>query len=250
MNFELSDRDYGLFVLRDFDIEAQLIAIRDLLRRNEEADERVDQKISEYAEQMNAANGEQEYFLDLLYVDECHSSVFQDAAHSLAAAGMLAPLIEGYFTAAYPNIAEELDLSTRALGGGVRSARSVAQYWDPHFVFHQNGTGKDIVGGITQLAESIGLSSEFPDDYQPVFKALFLYRNKVFHHGFEWPMDERNRFKQAVVESKWPAEWFSKATSNNEPWIIYMSSTFIEKCLSTFELCLEGVGRFLRQKSA
>jgi len=250
VQFGLSDRDYGLFVLEEFDIEAQLIAIRDFLRRNSKADKRVSERIAAYAEQMKSATGDEEYFLDSLFVDECHGSVFQDAAHSLAAAGMLSPLIEGYFTVAFPNIAKQLDLFPRAIDGNIRSANSVVQYWDPHFVFGKKGTRKDIVGGIVQIAQSMGLSNALPNDYQDVFNALFRYRNKVFHHGFEWPMDERKRFKKAVSDENWPETWFTESLSGGEPWIIYMSQEFIEKCLSTFESCLEGVGSFLRLNSS
>lgn len=250
MKFELSDRDFGLFALEDFDIEAQLIAVQDLLRRNSEADERVRQRINEYADKMQAATGDQERHLDDLYVDECHRSVFQDAAHSLAAAGMLAPLIESYFTAAFPTVARQLDLSPSATSEDVRSAHSVAQYWDPHFVFNKNGTRKDLVEGIAQLSKSIGLDAEFPADFREVLKALFLYRNKVFHHGFEWPMDERKRFLQTSADENWPSEWFTFSKRNEDPWIIYMTTEFVEKCLSTFDLCLTGVGRFIRKKLA
>ena len=38
----------------------------------------------------------------MIGVDHLHQSVFQDAAHSMAAVGMLAPFVESLFKQAFP----------------------------------------------------------------------------------------------------------------------------------------------------
>jgi hypothetical protein len=233
-------------MLGDVDIEAQLIAIRGLLNRNARAEKEVSEEIESLKTDLDKASGEYAHHLDDRLVDQYHASVFLDAANSLSAAGMLAPLIESYFTSAFPIIAERLDLDTGSVGSGDRRNYANARYWDPHVVFGKSSTHNDIARGIAQLASAIELDAMFPDDYARVLTALFAYRNKIFHHGFEWPMEERKKFLARVGTEDWPEDWFSQSTSGGEPWIIYMSETFVQKCLDTFEGCLAGVGRFIR----
>ena len=65
--------------------------------------------------------------------------------------------------------------------------------------------------------------------------ALFAYRNKMFHNGFEWPMKERHKFSEEIQRRGWPPEWFKKSTSGDQPWIFYMSADFIQHCLDTID---------------
>jgi hypothetical protein len=62
----------------------------------------------------------------------------------------------------------------------------------------------------------------------------------MFHNGLEWPLDERIRSKG------WPSDWFSTATSADEPWIFYLSEQYIEHCLEMIEQVLDAVGAFNR----
>ena len=80
--------------------------------------------------------------------------------------------------------------------------------------------------------------------------ALFGYRNNMFHNGFEWPLEKREKFAQRIKNSGWPDAWFGKATRDKEPWIFYMSPDFIEHCLHTIDQVLEGVGRYLLANKA
>ena len=80
-----------------------------------------------------------------------------------------------------------------------------------------------------------------------MFSALFTYRNRMFHHGFEWPMNERKKFDEMIREEGWPPEWFRKSESGGEPWIFYMSDQFVQHCLTTIDQVLEGVGRYLKR---
>ena len=92
MMFEISNRDHGEFLVEELNLEAQLAAGRRLLRRHREADDELNRDISEIAEAAKKASGEYGMHLENLWVDQVHSTVFQGAAHSMSALGMLAPL--------------------------------------------------------------------------------------------------------------------------------------------------------------
>ena len=38
-------------------------------------------------------------------------------------------------------------------------------------------------------------------------------------------------------ENRWLSDWFSKATSDDEPWMFYMTSAFVDHCLEMAEGC-------------
>src|SRR4051812_29218190 len=90
----LTPRDY-LYVLNlDFDIEAQLAAIAGLLQRNRRADKALKDEIEQIEQHAGRHEGiRAELALDD-WLDRIHYSTYQDAAHSMSAVGMLAPLIE------------------------------------------------------------------------------------------------------------------------------------------------------------
>ena len=73
--------------------------------------------------------------------------------------------------------------------------------------------------------------------------ALFTYRNRIFHHGFEWPKAERANFEALIADRGWPPDC---STSGGEPWIIYMSETLIRHSLASIDAILEGIGIFVR----
>jgi len=76
--------------------------------------------------------------------------------------------------------------------------------------------------------------------------ALFSYRNKIFHHGLEWPLEERVKFLKTASSKGWTEDWFAQSTSIGEPWIIYLSDVFIRICLVIFEESRVAVGAFVR----
>lgn len=90
--------------------------------------------------------------------------------------------------------------------------------------------------------------SHLPGDPRPTLQALFEYRNKMFHCGFEWPVDEREQFDNRIKEAKWPFDWFDKATSGGKPWVFYLTDTFINHCLTMVERVIEGIGAFCRKE--
>ena len=197
----------------DFDYDSQMAAIFDLLYRLEEADDKLAFDIKNTEEFALRSSGDANESAVEEWVDLTHASLYQDAAHSMAAVGMLAPVIESVFKNAFLKMGENL---------------------------HRKG---GIVKGIESAVERSGLRPYLPDDLISTLEALFAYRNKMFHYGFEWPQDERRKFNNRL--SDWPTGWFQKATLDDEPWMFYMSPYFIRHCLSVILMCIEGIESFI-----
>ena len=222
----LTNRDWDHIELRVLDVEAQLLAIKSLIRRNQQADEDLEQKIKDLYEQARRTTEVRNSpYQDDRWVDETYQSFFQDAAHSMAAIGMLVPFVEALFEAIFPRLPDEKAKDKQG-----------------------------IVKATTQLAESSGLAQFFPDDYEKTLDALFLYRNKMFHNGFIWPLDVRKKFQKTIKERGWPCNWFEETIHKDPcekgdkemPWIFCMSADFIEHCLLTVEKILDGYGKSVR----
>jgi hypothetical protein len=248
ITFGLTNRDLALVLLGDADFEAQLIAIRAALHRNAADEKQTGEEIKQFAEHVKNYSGDEEYQVNLEnhWVDLMHGSVFQDAAHSMSAVGMLAPLVESLLVALFAGIKEH----QQGDGPPAQDPRSMAvekDFWDPHYVF-EPARRTDLVAGAHQLAASTGLAAHLPQGWDAVITALMAYRNKMFHHGFEWPQSERDKFEKRIANDGWQPEWFLKSTSAGKPWIFYMSSIFIDQCIVTIEGILEGAGAYLRQK--
>lgn len=246
-DFGLTNRDEAFLLLGELDLEAQLLAVRSLIRRNAQADNLLAQEIDELAKRAESASGEYGLHLTNSWVDELHGSVFQDAANSMAAIGMLAPMLESLFVAVFAGIRDLAPPATPVSPTGPRAAHLAdPKFWDPHFLFGLVGSRKDVVPGICQLAESIGLAAHLPADYATILNALFKYRNKIFHNGFEWPKRERSNFEALIVHEGWPTAWFERSLSNGETWIVYMSDVLIELALKRLDEMLDGIGVFIR----
>src|SRR2546425_450667 len=124
-------------------------------------------------------------------------SVYQDAAHSLAAVGMLARLIESILVHSFDAIRTKYGNVLTI--GFPRSGGTDDKRWDCHQ--HVSDKGKwrtDLINGTVQLANSIGLSPFLPSAAAKTLEALFAYRNKNFHVGFEWPVKERAAFQKRI----------------------------------------------------
>jgi hypothetical protein len=234
---------YFLYALGvDIDIDYQFVAIRSLLSQHRAADAEMEREIqtnSEWAGQTGHEHAIDEW------VDSMHGSVYQDAAHSLSAVGMLAPLIESILYQAFR--------ATEAKYGrhvSVAASRPVRQNdedkaWDCHWLCNKNGKWrKDLLPGVRQLSAAIGLDPFLPASADKTLSALFGYRNKNFHNGLEWPVEERDVFVGRVVQERWDG-WFRWATSDNKPWVIYMTPEFIDHCLTFAEELLDALGTFV-----
>lgn len=245
-SFEFTSRDRALVLIEEYDLEAQLLVIKGLVKRNSESDKTLEAEIKVLDAEIRRHTDDYADFLQDSWIEHLHSSVFQDAAHSMSTVGMLAPFVESLFVAIFQGLR-----ANRRPVDGVSDARAAAlhdDFWNPHYVFEGGRRRKDVVRGIRQLSESTGLAAYLPDSLSKTLSALFGYRNKMFHNGFEWPMVEREKFGNTIRENQWPSEWFTQSTSDGKPWIFYMSSNFIQHCFATIDQVLEGVGDYLREK--
>lgn len=246
---ELEPRDYLYALEVDFDVDAQLMAIGGLLHRNRNADQSVRDEIKRLEERTkHMQDVEQQEWAVADWVDQLVHSTYQDAAHSMSAVGMLAPLVETVFHQCFQSIGKRFYPPTHPLKTHDRWNSAHAIQWDCHFVVTNGRVQKDIVKGIFQLSDAVGLTGRFPADLRQVLSALFAYRNNMFHHGFEWPAEERERFAKRIEREEWPADWFSVATTDGKPWIFSLSDEFIRHCKKTVENVLQAIGGFVRDE--
>ena len=248
---EMTNQDYAHYLLGDdIDLDAQLLAVRDLMRRHSAASDELSREITELAEAARAANGPYAEHLVDLSVDRMHGSVYQDAAHSMAAAGMLAPLMESILVRLFQGISLRpwplTDETRKALADATDAPSDM---WNAQSYFSKNrGLEKNIVTGTRQLSEATGLDAFLPIDFGSAFEALVLYRNKMFHNGFEWPIEMRVKF-QTLIEQKGWQDWFSSSSTDHKPWIFYMSPAFIQRAVALVEETLDAAGRLVRERT-
>ncbi len=237
----------------NLDLEAQLLAIKDLLRRNRQADEDLEQRIKDLYEQAQQTTEvwRNSPYQDDRFVDETYQSFFQDAAHSMAAVGMLVPFLEAFFVASFQCVRDEVGRTKQATSEDQRTQALESKFLDLHSQFKKRSGKRQregFVAAIDQLARSIGLAPFFPNDYRKTLEALFQYRNKMFHLGFEWPEGECKKFQNRVEKGDWPSNWFLKYVRTEEPWIFCMSKEFIEHCLWTTDQVLDGFRTYFLEK--
>jgi hypothetical protein len=245
---DLEPRDFVYALGVDFDIDAQLIAIRGLLQRNRDADESLQGEIKRIQDHANRLKGEAGEWAVDDWVDAIHHSAYQEAAHSMAAVGMLAPLVETIFCQCFQGIGRHLYPSSHPPKTHDRWDSAHRIQWDCHLVVTHGRVRKDIVQGILELSDAIGITTQLPSDLKKVLSALFVYRNRMFHHGFEWPIEKRDSFAKHIQNNEWPNDWFSIATTGDKPWIFVLSDNYIQHCIKTIEKVLQTIGDFVRNK--
>ena len=244
---DLEPRDYLYGLEWHFDLDAQLIAIGGLLARNRRADEALNAEIRQIEDHTRRLQGiAADHAVDD-WVDSVHHSAYQGAAHSMAAVGMLAPLVETIFHQFFMGIHRRFYSARHPAEAHIRWTAKKNKQWDCHWILLGKRWDKDLVGGILQLSEALGMESKLPTDLKSVLSALFGYRNKMFHLGLEWPQIERELFAQRIKHEGWPTAWFPTATSGELPWIFYLSDDFISHCLATINQVLNGCGSFVAE---
>ena len=132
----------------------------------------------------------------------------------MAAVGMLTPFVESLFVSIFSR------LSKRGVEIGDPSSppmyASLDNFWDPHYVKTNGKIRKGSpVDGIMRLSNSTRLQAYLPHDLETVLTALFSYRNKMFHLGFEWPERERKKFSKRIAEHGW-TDWFSNSSHDHK----------------------------------
>ena len=241
---QFDDRYLASQLLASLDYDAQLRAIHALLGRHRRAAEELSESINELDAFARRSSGMVNQRAIDDWVDHLHDSVFQDAAHSMAAVGMLAPFVEALFKQAFPGIKQLLDQRGLTPSPHKRWSMKPDVRWDCRFTSPHR---RDLVAGIVKLADATGLSAEFPPHLPATLSALYAYRNKMFHFGFEWPEPERQSFARRVLDEGWPPEWFGRATTGGEPWVFYLSRAFVDHCLETIDTVIVGLGAFVRR---
>lgn len=231
----------------DLDYRTQVLAIEELLARQTAADGALSQRIDDLEARALSAQGEDADHLVDMSVDHMHFSVYQHAAHAMAAAGMLAPLFESMLVRTFACIGERPwpPAHTDRLK---RAGADHVDLWNAQVCFNQDGGMKsDILCGVRQLAKMTGLACRLPSDFHEVFEALMLYRNNMFHNGLEWPAEKRAKFQRQVEHKRWES-WFSAATTGGEPWAFYMTETLIAHCLETFDKVMVATSHLVKEK--
>jgi len=247
----MDDRDMACVILPDLDYEAQLVAIADLLRRHKKDDEQTAAQIKEVEEFARRSTGlRNEHAVDD-WIDLLHGSTYQEAAHSMAAIGMIAPLIESLFYQAFQGIrAVYYGVDLIPLGSPRSAIGHADKFWDCHQIYDpkHKKCKKDLVLGIIDLAGAVGLKPHIPEELLSMLPALYRYRNKMFHFGFEWPARECRSFAKEIAKEGWQ-QWFSSATRDDVPFIFYMTEAFVSASLASVYELLNGFGAYCASKT-
>ena len=196
------------------DYYSQFVTARALLSRQDQWNAASSKGLQDFARRTLQTSGDEREWMVETHVELIHQSMYEDAARSMAAVGMLSPLIESLF----------------------KQLSSVLKREWP-----RRG---DVVARIVELVEKEAITG-MPHSLDPTLKALFEYRNKMFHHGFEWPPSVRTAFAQRIADANWPSTWFDRAMDGPEPWIFYLSPEFITHCLGIIEDVMAVARSFL-----
>lgn len=252
--FFLDDRDYAHFLISDLDIESQLIAISELTSRNAQAATAAAQQIKELEDWAKSTTGAANQRAIDHWVDELHASVYSDAAQSMSAVGMYAPLLESVFSQMYSTLKAMYRGSQTPDPTHVRWQRhAIAEdpTWDPwryNHYFGKSGNRIDLVQGGRQLADAVGFG-KYLDNYDWLFfDAVITYRNHMLHMGFEWPVSSRVKFQKNIEENKW-SPYFDHSSSGGRPWIYYLSQRSLTGLRPFVDALLGKIGRFAQTLS-
>jgi hypothetical protein len=142
-----SDRDVASFLMLPIDYNSQLEAIKELLKCHKEAEHLLSAKIDRETEQLS--NIENNSTIDFSVIsnfrnDLCLTSFYQSAAHSMAAVGMLAPLVESIFYQIFHRIGSYYSVMTE-LPNPEHLRWKIDDPWNCHFVCNRKGSKEDDV---------------------------------------------------------------------------------------------------------
>ena len=200
------------------DYHSQIDTITALCHRLNESEDTLAERIRAAQQYAREVSGEANEIATEEWVYLSHVSVYQGAANSIAAVSMLAPLLESAFKDAFSRIDRPIPLPEGQTGG--------------------------LVVDIMKVANEEGLTVDYlPDELQRTLEAVFEYRNKMLHCGFEWPLDEIRKFD--VRRKCWPCGWFENSSLGDDVWMFYMSRPFVEHCLDTTREVVGGIEDFL-----
>lgn len=244
----LHGRDYLFFLLDNLDWESQLSAVRMMLSRNRDAEAAFAKFIEQDEEEVRAHSGPHHHHYVDQHVDLLHESVYRDAAESMAAIGMIAPMVESTLGQSFAALGE---MHTRK---GIsppehkrwRRAKGHASRWNCQVYYDKDGKpNNNIILGFPQLSAASGLDAFVSPEFLTWFEAMFTYRNFMFHGGFEWSLDRRQAFQETIDTKKWD-EFFTCSTSNGSRWIFYVAADAINRMPGMVEIMLDSLAAFAK----
>lgn len=237
-------RDWATILLPEFDYEAQLRAIRVFLQREFNANSQLSDEINAADFFARSTTGSANRHATDIWIDLLENSVYEDATRSMAAVGMFAPFIESMFFQLFKEIGNRQGMTSELVSHNSRFREASDDAWDCHFVWEKGRRKKDVAIGIRELAIAVRIDELLPADIWSLLAALFSYRNKMFHHGLEWPTKERRSFARTIQSNEWPTDWFNKSTTAGEPRIFYLTEAYIEKFVVTLDQSFDAIGLF------
>ncbi|MBY3097541.1 hypothetical protein [Rhizobium laguerreae] len=244
----LDDRDYLHTLVHDIDWQSQLLAVRLMIFRNRQAGEAFSKAIKDDAAEVEAYDGPHHDHWVNQHVDMIHESVYHDAAESMAAIGMIAPLVEstlGQSLAALGDMYGRKNINPGDHKRWKRAENHEAR-WNCQFYFDSEKKAKNnIILGLPQLAGACGLDKFLSQDFLNWFEAMFMYRNFMFHGGFEWTIERRESFEKQIEKKGWDRV-FTCSTTNHRPWIYYIKDEAIVALPTMVEDMLDSLGRFTK----
>ena len=103
---QIDARDAAFILLEGIHYDAQLAAIHSELQRHKADTEGLNDRIKEIELQASKVTGMRNDIAVSHWTDEVYDMLFRDAAHSMAAVGMMAPFIESVFVKAFCRLKE------------------------------------------------------------------------------------------------------------------------------------------------
>ncbi|OWO89717.1 hypothetical protein B5E41_30015 [Rhizobium esperanzae] len=243
----LQGRDYLFFLLDNLDWDSQLLAVRMMIARNRHAAEAFSKAIERDEEEVQAYRGPHHHHYVDQHTDMLHESIFRDAAESMAAIGMIAPMVEstlGQSLAALGEMYTRKNLTPPEHKRWKRANGDPAR-WNCQIYFNNKGEPKNnILEGFPQLAAASGLEQFLSPGFHTWFKAMFTYRNFMFHGGFEWSLERRAAFKEAIEKNGWDV--FTCSKTGGEPWAFYITDEAINQMPTMVESMLDSLAQFAK----
>ena len=244
----MDDRDYLFRLVNTIDWESQLEAIRGVLGRNQKASQTVSAHIDELRQEAETYRGPHHEHVVDEHVDAMFRSSYSEAANSMAAIGMIAPMLESLYSQSFHSLGEMYATKGMEPEAHRRWERAGAdpQRWNCQVYFAEAGeVRQDIISGIQQISAATGLVRYLAADTANWIDAMLTYRNKMFHGGFEWSLAQRDQFEKQIAERKWE-HFFQSATTDGKPWIFYIRDEVIAEMPKRMEGILDGMGRFAK----
>lgn len=235
----LDDRDYLHTLVHNIDWQSQLEAVRLMLSRNRAAGKAFTKAINEdEAEIQVYAGNHHSHWIDHNN-DMKYESVYRDAAESMAAIGMIAPLVESTIGQALAALGDMYDRHGIRLVEHDRWKRAGSHNlrWNCQYYFNKdNKPQNNIILGLPQLVGACDLKKFLPPEFTTWFEAMFTYRNFMFHGGFEWTIERRDLFEKEIEENGWDP-YFTWSKTNGRPWVFYIKDDVIEALPTKSKRC-------------